>query len=79
MPPTPDAVARQWFREVWDEGKGEAGRAFLTYRRSGGIRTSPMADFYIVAPNRSSIRNRQSAIRQSKIDDRQSAIRRARS
>jgi predicted ester cyclase len=24
MPPTPDAVARQWFREVWDEGKEEA-------------------------------------------------------
>lgn len=23
MPPTPDAVARQWFREVWDEGKEE--------------------------------------------------------
>lgn len=24
MPPTPDAVARQWFKEVWDEGKEEA-------------------------------------------------------
>lgn len=26
-----------------------AGRAFLTYRRSGGIRMSPMPDFYIGA------------------------------
>jgi hypothetical protein len=26
-----------------------AGRAFLTYRRNGGIRTSPMPDFYIGA------------------------------
>jgi predicted nucleic acid-binding protein len=26
-----------------------ASRAFLTYRRSGGIRTSPMPDFYIGA------------------------------
>jgi predicted ester cyclase len=24
MSPTPDAVTRQWFKEVWDEGKEEA-------------------------------------------------------
>jgi predicted nucleic acid-binding protein len=26
-----------------------AGRAFMTYRRRGGVRTSPIADFYIGA------------------------------
>ena len=24
MTPTPDAIARQWFKEVWDEGKEDA-------------------------------------------------------
>lgn len=24
MPPTPDAVVRQWFKEVWDEGNEQA-------------------------------------------------------
>lgn len=24
MPPTPDAIVRQWFKEVWDEGQEEA-------------------------------------------------------
>jgi ketosteroid isomerase-like protein len=24
MPPTPETVVRQWFQEVWDEGREEA-------------------------------------------------------
>ena len=35
MRPRPDAVARQWFREVWDKGKEEAADATAGSSRSG--------------------------------------------
>ena len=46
-----DALPEAYYRRValpWEAGF-LAGRAFLQYRRSGGIRRSPLPDFYIGA------------------------------